>query len=64
MWENGLNGGVLLTSKALAGYMKTASGKRLAFAAFVNLVPLEKDGKPTREGTALARLCEVIYETN
>ena len=39
--ENGLNGTVVLSSKALAGYLETASGRPLIFAAFVNNVPLD-----------------------
>lgn len=36
VWDNVLNDRGLITSKALAGYLTAASGKRLAFAAFVN----------------------------
>ncbi len=35
-WSDHMNGGAVLTSKALAGYMTAASGRRLAFALFVN----------------------------
>ena len=37
----------MLTSKALAGYLETASGRSLVFAAFVNNVPLDAP-KPDR----------------
>ena len=39
--ENELDGTTVLTSKALAGYLETASGRSLVFAAFVNNVPLD-----------------------
>jgi serine-type D-Ala-D-Ala carboxypeptidase/endopeptidase (penicillin-binding protein 4) len=51
----------LLTSKALAGYMTTASGRKLAFAAFVNGVHM-KDGVDTkRVGRDLGTLCEIVH---
>jgi D-alanyl-D-alanine carboxypeptidase/D-alanyl-D-alanine-endopeptidase (penicillin-binding protein 4) len=61
VWDNLLVGRGLCTSKALGGYLTTASGKRLAFAAFVNGVPL-KDGLTTRQiGADLGRLCEIVH---
>ncbi len=56
-----LNDRVLLRSKALAGVMTTAGGRRLAFAIFVNEVPLPKGVTPTGVGKDLGRLCEVFY---
>jgi D-alanyl-D-alanine carboxypeptidase/D-alanyl-D-alanine-endopeptidase (penicillin-binding protein 4) len=66
--ENGLEGTIVLTSKALAGYMETASGRSLVFAAFVNNVPLDAP-RPNRTvskataaaGRLLGQLCEVLY---
>lgn len=61
VWDNQLVGRGLCTSKALGGYLTTASGKRLAFAAFVNGVPL-KEGLTTRTiGSDLGRLCEIVH---
>ncbi|MFO0951288.1 MAG: D-alanyl-D-alanine carboxypeptidase/D-alanyl-D-alanine-endopeptidase [Isosphaeraceae bacterium] len=65
--ENGLNGEAVLTSKALAGYLETASGRKLVFAFFVNQVPLGVSGEKVSEATAaagrlLGRLCEVFYD--
>lgn len=64
--ENALNDKAILTSKALAGYMETASGQPLVFAFFVNNVPLDAKGDHVSEATAaagrlLGRLCEVFY---
>ncbi len=42
--ENGLTGQAILTSKALAGYMETTTGRPLVFAFFLNEVPLEAKG--------------------
>jgi serine-type D-Ala-D-Ala carboxypeptidase/endopeptidase (penicillin-binding protein 4) len=61
-WEDTLNGRALLKSKALAGAMTTAAGKKLVFAMFINDVPLAAGVTPTREGKVLGRLCEIVYE--
>lgn len=62
VWDNGLSGSGLCTSKALAGYLTTKSGRRLAFAAFVNGVHL-KDGLETKHiGQDLGKLCEIVYQ--
>jgi D-alanyl-D-alanine carboxypeptidase/D-alanyl-D-alanine-endopeptidase (penicillin-binding protein 4) len=57
---------LLLTSKALAGYLEGRSGRKLAFAMFVNNVPPAPDdnGRPLaiRHGQTLGRLCEILYE--
>jgi D-alanyl-D-alanine carboxypeptidase/D-alanyl-D-alanine-endopeptidase (penicillin-binding protein 4) len=66
--DNALSGTVVLTSKALAGYLETASGRSLIFAAFVNNVPLDAP-KPDRSvsqatasaGRLLGQVCEVLY---
>lgn len=65
--ENGLDGRAVLTSKALAGYIETASGRNLVFAFFVNNVPLDVESADVSEATAaagrlLGRLCEVLYD--
>jgi D-alanyl-D-alanine carboxypeptidase/D-alanyl-D-alanine-endopeptidase (penicillin-binding protein 4) len=63
-WENLLTETTLLTSKALAGYIQARSGRTVVFAAFVNGVLHGKELKASREGEALGRLCEVIWETH
>ncbi len=66
--ENELDGTVILTSKALAGYLETASGRSLVFAAFVNNVPLDAptthrsvSDATARAGRLLGKLCEMLY---
>jgi D-alanyl-D-alanine carboxypeptidase/D-alanyl-D-alanine-endopeptidase (penicillin-binding protein 4) len=64
---NDLTGHAVLTSKALAGYLETASGRPLVFAFFLNDVPLESTPDTVSEATTaagklLGRLCEVFYE--
>jgi serine-type D-Ala-D-Ala carboxypeptidase/endopeptidase (penicillin-binding protein 4) len=64
--DNALDGKAVLSSKALAGYMETASGRPLVFAVFVNNVPLDAAGGAVSDATAAAnrlmgRLCEVFY---
>jgi D-alanyl-D-alanine carboxypeptidase/D-alanyl-D-alanine-endopeptidase (penicillin-binding protein 4) len=53
---------MLLTSKALAGTMTTARGRRLIFAMFVNSVPLPRGLTPAREGRVLGQLCEIVHQ--
>lgn len=61
VWDNILNDHGLITSKALAGYLTTASGKRLAFAAFVNGVH-SRDGVDSKKvGSDLGRICELVH---
>jgi D-alanyl-D-alanine carboxypeptidase/D-alanyl-D-alanine-endopeptidase (penicillin-binding protein 4) len=66
--KNHLDGATLLTSKALAGYLETATGRQLAFAFFLNNVMLEAPSpdRPTstatgEAGKVLGKLCEVFY---
>ncbi len=61
-WTSGLDGTNLLTSKALAGYLTTAKGKRLAFAMYVNNVQLRGGLSSAGIGADLGKLCEVIIE--
>ena len=58
---NQLNGRAVLISKALAGYVTSASGKKLAFAMFVNGTHLPNTGETKREGKTLGKLAEIIY---
>jgi D-alanyl-D-alanine carboxypeptidase/D-alanyl-D-alanine-endopeptidase (penicillin-binding protein 4) len=66
--ENRLDGTIVLTSKALAGYVDTSSGRSLVLAAFVNNIPLDapKPDYSVAEATAeagrvLGKLCEALY---
>jgi D-alanyl-D-alanine carboxypeptidase/D-alanyl-D-alanine-endopeptidase (penicillin-binding protein 4) len=61
-WYDGMNDRLLLTSKALAGTMKTARGRSLVVALYVNNVPLPQGVRADREGKALGKLCEILYE--
>jgi D-alanyl-D-alanine carboxypeptidase/D-alanyl-D-alanine-endopeptidase (penicillin-binding protein 4) len=62
LWHDAMNDRPLLTSKAIAGTLTTAKGRTLAFAMFVNGVPLSKGVTPTREGKTLGQLCEILVE--
>ena len=62
VYEDVMNGRALLRSKAMAGVMTTAGGRELAFAMFVNDVPLPRGVVPTREGKVLGKLAEIIQQ--
>jgi D-alanyl-D-alanine carboxypeptidase/D-alanyl-D-alanine-endopeptidase (penicillin-binding protein 4) len=62
VWHDAMNDRGLLTSKALAGTMTTATGRSLTLAIYVNCVPLPKGVTASREGKVIGRLCEIIYE--
>ena len=61
-WDDVMNDRTLLTSKALAGTMTTASGRSLVVALYLNGVPLPKGATSMREGKVLGQLCEIIYQ--
>jgi D-alanyl-D-alanine carboxypeptidase/D-alanyl-D-alanine-endopeptidase (penicillin-binding protein 4) len=62
VWHDVMNNRTLLTSKALAGTLTTASDRQLIVAMFVNGVPLPNGVTATREGKVLGRLCEIIVQ--
>ncbi|TSA56426.1 MAG: peptidase S13, partial [Planctomycetaceae bacterium] len=51
----------LLLVKGLAGYMTAASGRKLAFAVYVNNVPLKELNDIVQVGNDLGTLAETIY---
>ena len=59
-----LNGRLLVTGKGLAGYMTTARGERLAFAAYINnvSVPPELDAVKRITGQTLGEIAAAAYE--
>lgn len=61
IWNNGLAGNDIMTSKALAGYGETAEGRQVIFAFFVNNV-LISGGGTAQAGRDLGRLCEIVYQ--
>ncbi|HEV3004415.1 MAG TPA: D-alanyl-D-alanine carboxypeptidase/D-alanyl-D-alanine-endopeptidase [Pirellulales bacterium] len=60
-WSNRMNGGEMLTSKALAGYLTTSGGRRLAFAVFVNGVHTRSSADRDRIGQTLGKICEIVH---
>jgi D-alanyl-D-alanine carboxypeptidase/D-alanyl-D-alanine-endopeptidase (penicillin-binding protein 4) len=63
-WRNTMNQRYLLTSKALAGYLTAASGRRLAFSLVVNGVHIKGATDRTEIGQTLGHLCEIIHQAN
>ena len=59
-----LHKGVMVDSKALAGYTTTQNGNRLAFAIFVNHVPVSSKPNAIRDilGQAVGEIAAVAYE--
>ncbi|MHB8502406.1 MAG: D-alanyl-D-alanine carboxypeptidase/D-alanyl-D-alanine endopeptidase [Candidatus Acidiferrales bacterium] len=62
--EDKLNGKMMLNGKGLAGYVFTASGQKLAFAAYVNHVTLPPDPDAAQEvgGQALGEIAAAAYD--
>ena len=62
--DDPLNRKLLVTGKGLAGYMTTAQGERLAFAIFVNNVPVSTAPDEIKRvvGQALGEIAAVVYE--
>jgi PBP4 family serine-type D-alanyl-D-alanine carboxypeptidase len=59
-----LNKNLMLNGKGLAGYTTTADGRHLAFAAFVNRVPISMDDPEAAQkiaGQALGEIADAIY---
>ena len=61
-WDNVMNNGSLLTSKALAGYLTTPKGETLAFALFVNNAPVRNGLTTTTAGKDLGHIAELLFE--
>lgn len=59
--ENTMNGASLMTSKALAGYMTTAKGRKLIFALFVNNAHVREGITTKTFGDDLGKICEIVY---
>jgi N-acyl-D-amino-acid deacylase len=62
--EDKLNGKMMLNGKGLAGFVITASGKKLALAAYVNHVTLPPDPEAAQEvgGQALGEIAAAAYD--
>jgi PBP4 family serine-type D-alanyl-D-alanine carboxypeptidase len=62
--EDRLNGDMMLNGKGLAGYVITASGEKLVFAAYVNHVSLPPDyeSAQTVAGQALGEIAAAAYD--
>lgn len=62
--EDKLNGRFLLNGKGLAGYIRTKSGRMLAFAAYINGAPLpDAEAAQTLAGEALGEIAAAAYDT-
>ena len=64
--EDRLNGKMMLNAKGLAGYVYTKSGRKLAFAAYVNHVslPLDPDAAQNIAGQALGAIAASAYDAS
>ena len=62
--EDRLNGKMMLNGKGLAGYIITASGQKLVFAAYVNHVslPLDPQAAQSVAGQALGEIAASAYD--
>ena len=62
LWDNSMNSGFIMTSKALAGYIETRQNRKLVFGFYVNNVHLKESTDTTIASKALNRLCEIFYD--
>jgi len=65
MVGDALNHNLMLTGKGLAGYLTTTGGRHLAFALFVNEVPLSGDDPEAATkiaGQALGEIAAAAYD--
>jgi D-alanyl-D-alanine carboxypeptidase/D-alanyl-D-alanine-endopeptidase (penicillin-binding protein 4) len=62
--ENRLNANMMLNGKGLAGYVITARGQKLVFAAYVNHVslPLDPEAAQSVAGQALGEIAAAAYD--
>jgi N-acyl-D-amino-acid deacylase len=62
--EDKLNGKMMLNGKGLAGFVTTAGGQKLAFAAYVNHVALPPDPEAAQSvgGQALGEIAAAAYD--
>lgn len=62
--DDPLNGAQFLNGKGLAGYVETRDGRRLAFCAYLNHVPLPKTPTAIRDvaGQALGEIAAAAYD--
>ena len=62
--SNLLHKGVMVDSKALAGYTTTRAGNRLAFTIFVNHVPVSSKPNAIRDivGQAVGEIAALVYD--
>jgi PBP4 family serine-type D-alanyl-D-alanine carboxypeptidase len=61
-----LNKNLMVTGKGLAGYMNTASGQRLVFALYVNMVAVPLDDPEAAQkiaGEALGEIASAAYDS-
>ncbi|HLI97800.1 MAG TPA: D-alanyl-D-alanine carboxypeptidase/D-alanyl-D-alanine-endopeptidase [Candidatus Baltobacteraceae bacterium] len=62
-YSNVLDGGALMESKALAGFVSTASGRELAFAIFFSNVPFADEREPDAIGNLVASIAVAAYDS-
>ncbi|WP_052721595.1 D-alanyl-D-alanine carboxypeptidase/D-alanyl-D-alanine endopeptidase [Methanosarcina siciliae] len=59
-----VNDRLILCSQALGGYMNTSEDRKLAFAIYVNNVPVKDVKEMKQVSNDLGSICEAIYEEN
>ncbi|HUE15765.1 MAG TPA: D-alanyl-D-alanine carboxypeptidase/D-alanyl-D-alanine-endopeptidase [Planctomycetaceae bacterium] len=61
-WKNLMNDRLLLTSKAMAGYLTAKSGRELVFSFVVNDVQLDDMSQTKQLAKVLGHLCELVED--
>ncbi len=60
--ENGLTGQGILLGEGMAGYMTTASGKKLIFAIYINNMPANSVEDSFKVQNDIIKVCKIIYD--
>jgi D-alanyl-D-alanine carboxypeptidase/D-alanyl-D-alanine-endopeptidase (penicillin-binding protein 4) len=63
VWEDTLNDRLLLLSKAMSGYVTSATGRKLAIGIYLNNVSVKDNKQIEDQGKVLGEIADLIYRS-
>ena len=63
VWEDTLNDRLLLLSKAMSGYVTSATGRKLAIGIYLNNVSVKDAKEIEDQGKVLGEIADLIYRS-